>query len=127
IPGTSEFVEDRGRLALANGDVFKTDPVNIIRIFHISDINDLELHPDALRVLTRSLRLIDNDLRENAEANRLFISILTSKRDPALSLRRMNEAGVLGKFIPDFGKIVAMMQFNMYHHYTVDEHLIRSV
>lgn len=127
IPGSSEFVEDRGRLALAHADVFKEDPVSIIRIFHISDINDLELHPDALRVLTRSLSLIDNDLRENAEANRLFISILTSKRDPALSLRRMNEAGVLGKFIPDFGKIVAMMQFNMYHHYTVDEHLIRSV
>lgn len=127
IPGSSEFVEDRGRLALVDADVFKNDPVSIIRIFHISDINDLELHPDALRVLTRSLNLIDNDLRDNAEANRLFISILTSKRDPALSLRRMNEAGVLGKFIPDFGKIVAMMQFNMYHHYTVDEHLIRSV
>jgi [protein-PII] uridylyltransferase len=127
IAGSSEFVEDRGRLALANAEVFKTDPVSMIRIFHVSDINDLELHPDALRVLTRSLHLIDNDLRENAEANRLFISILTSKRDPALSLRRMNEAGVLGKFIPDFGKIVAMMQFNMYHHYTVDEHLIRSV
>jgi [protein-PII] uridylyltransferase len=127
IAGSNEFVEDRGRLALVDNDVFKNDPVSIIRIFHISDINDLELHPDALRVLTRSLSLIDNDLRENAEANRLFISILTSKRDPALSLRRMNEAGVLGKFIPDFGKIVAMMQFNMYHHYTVDEHLIRSV
>ena len=39
----------------------------------------------------------------------------------------MNEAGVLGRFIPDFGKIVAMMQFNMYHHYTVDEHLIRAI
>jgi len=42
-------------------------------------------------------------------------------------LRRMNEAGVLGRFIPDFGRIVAMMQFNMYHHYTVDEHLLRSI
>ena len=39
----------------------------------------------------------------------------------------MNESGVLGRFVPDFGKIVALMQFNMYHHYTVDEHLIRAV
>jgi [protein-PII] uridylyltransferase len=39
----------------------------------------------------------------------------------------MNESGVLGRFIPDFGRIVAMMQFNMYHHYTVDEHSIRCI
>ncbi|HAU77332.1 MAG TPA: [protein-PII] uridylyltransferase [Agrobacterium sp.] len=127
IPGSVEFVEDRGRIALAKPDVFKNDPVNLIRLFHIADINNLELHPDALRVVTRSLSLINDELRENEEANRLFLSILTSRRDPALTLRRMNEAGVLGKFIPEFGKIVAMMQFNMYHHYTVDEHLIRSV
>ncbi|MBY3155118.1 [protein-PII] uridylyltransferase [Rhizobium laguerreae] len=127
IAGSVEFVEDRGRIALADPEVFKRDPVNIIRLFHVADINGLEFHPDALKRVTRSLALIDNALRENDEANRLFMSILTSKRDPALILRRMNEAGVLGRFIPDFGKIVAMMQFNMYHHYTVDEHLIRTV
>ncbi|MDE1992909.1 MAG: [protein-PII] uridylyltransferase, partial [Rhizobiaceae bacterium] len=127
IPGTIEFVEDRGRIALANPDVFKRDPVSLIRLFFVADINGLEFHPDALKRVTRSLGLIDNDLRENEEANRLFLAILTSKRDPALILRRMNEAGVLGRFIPEFGKIVSMMQFNMYHHYTVDEHLIRTV
>ncbi|MBB3656015.1 [protein-PII] uridylyltransferase [Rhizobium sp. BK650] len=127
IPGSVEFVEDRGRIAVANPDVFKRDPVSIIRLFHVADINGLEFHPDALKRVTRSLALINNDLRENDEANRLFLSILTSKRDPALILRRMNEAGVLGRFIPEFGKIVAMMQFNMYHHYTVDEHLIRAI
>ncbi|MBX5065772.1 [protein-PII] uridylyltransferase [Rhizobium lentis] len=127
IAGSVEFVEDRGRIALADAEVFKRDPVSIIRLFHVADINGLEFHPDALKRVTRSLALIDNTLRENDEANRLFMSILTSKRDPALILRRMNEAGVLGRFIPEFGKIVAMMQFNMYHHYTVDEHLIRTV
>ncbi|MGK6316127.1 [protein-PII] uridylyltransferase [Neorhizobium sp. DT-125] len=127
IPGTVDFVEDRGRITLADPDVFKRDPVNLIRFFHVADINGLELHPDALKRMTRSLSLIDNDVRENEEANRLFLSMLTSRRDPALMLRRMNEAGVLGRFIPEFGKVVAMMQFNMYHHYTVDEHLIRSV
>jgi [protein-PII] uridylyltransferase len=127
IAGSTDFMEDRGRIALATPDVFKRDPVNIIRLFHVADINGLEFHPDALKRVTRSLSLIDNTVRESEEANRLFLSILTSKRDPALILRRMNEAGVLGRFIPEFGKIVAMMQFNMYHHYTVDEHLLRSV
>ncbi len=127
IPGTTDFVTDRGRITLASPDVFVRDPVNIIRFFHVADIHQLELHPDALKRMTRSLTLIDNSVRENEEANRLFLSILTSRRDPALMLRRMNEAGVLGRFIPEFGKVVAMMQFNMYHHYTVDEHLIRSV
>ena len=127
IAGSTDFMEDRGRIALASPDVFKRDPVNIIRLFHVADINGLEFHPDALKRVTRSLSLIDNSVRESEEANRLFLSILTSKRDPALILRRMNEAGVLGRFIPEFGKIVAMMQFNMYHHYTVDEHLLRSV
>ena len=127
IAGTLDFVVDRGRITLTDADVFKRDPVNIIRLFHMADINGLEFHPDALKRVTRSLSLINQDLRDNEEANRLFLSILTSKRDPALILRRMNEAGVLGRFITDFGKIVSMMQFNMYHHYTVDEHLIRSV
>ncbi|MFC3163216.1 [protein-PII] uridylyltransferase [Ciceribacter thiooxidans] len=127
IPGTIEFIEDRGRIALADKDVFKRDSISIMRFFHVADINGLEFHPDALKIVTRSLSLIDNDFRENEEANRLFLSMLTSRRQPGQILRRMNESGVLGRFIPEFGKIVSMMQFNMYHHYTVDEHLIRSV
>ncbi|WP_420406627.1 [protein-PII] uridylyltransferase [Hoeflea sp.] len=127
IPGTLDFIEDKGRINLADADVFKRDPVNIIRMFHLADIRELEFHPDALKRVTRSLRLINAELRNDEEANRLFLSILTSRRQPAVILRRMNEAGVLGRFIPEFGKIVSMMQFNMYHHYTVDEHLIRTV
>ena len=80
-----------------------------------------------MRVATRSLKLIDKTLRDDPEANRLFLEILTSKNDAETVLRRMNEAGVLGHFVPAFGRIVAMMQFNMYHHYTVDEHLIRCI
>ncbi|MDO9417729.1 [protein-PII] uridylyltransferase [Pararhizobium sp.] len=127
IAGTIDFVEDGGRITLADPQVFKRDPVNLLRFFHVADITGLEFHPDALKQVTRSLRLITPQLREDEEANRLFLSILTSRRNPELILRRMNEAGVLGRFIPEFGKIVSMMQFNMYHHYTVDEHLLRTV
>src|SRR5207237_3292267 len=71
--------------------------------------------------------LIDDEIRHNEEANRLFLEILTSTNAAETVLRRMNESGVLGHFIRAFGRIVAMMQFNMYHHYTVDEHLLRCI
>ncbi len=80
-----------------------------------------------MRLVTLSLTRIDAAMRADPEANRLFLAILTSRNAPEIVLRLMNQAGVLGRFIPDFGRIVALMQFNMYHSYTVDEHLIRAV
>ncbi len=126
VPGTIDFVVDNARINLATPNVFKNDPVNLIRIFRLAQKNNLAFHPDAMRMVTRSLNLITPQLRENPEANRLFMEILTSE-NAEIVLRRMNETGVLGQFIRAFGKIVAMMQFNMYHHYTVDEHLLRCV
>src|SRR3954453_18163136 len=127
LSGSGDFAVHYNRITVANANVFKRDPVNLIRIFQLAQKNNLALHPDAMRAVTRSLKLIDAKLRDNEEANRLFLAIVTSKNDPETVLRRMNEAGVLGKFVPAFGKIVAMMQFNMYHHYTVDEHLLRCI
>ena len=127
LDGSTDFVIDNQRLNVTNEDVFKRDPVNMIRIFSLAERHDLLFHPDAMRLVRRSRRLIDKDLRANPEANRLFLNILTSRNDPETVLRRMSEAGVLSRFIPDFGKVVAMMQFNMYHHYTVDEHLLRAI
>jgi [protein-PII] uridylyltransferase len=124
---TEDFVVDNNRINVAAPDVFRRDPVNLIRIFHLADRHDLLFHPDAMRIAARSLSLIDDRLRQDAEANRLFLEILTSHNDPERVLRRMNEAGVLGRFVRTFGRIVAMMQFNMYHHYTVDEHLLRCI
>jgi [protein-PII] uridylyltransferase len=127
LAGTSDFVVDNDRINIADDKVFERNPVNLLRLFWFADRHGLEYHPDALKLLTRSLRLVDRSLRRDKEANRLFMDILTSDRNPELNLRRMNEAGLLGKLIPDFGKIVAMMQFSMYHHYTVDEHLLRCI
>ncbi|WP_461329831.1 [protein-PII] uridylyltransferase [Bradyrhizobium diazoefficiens] len=126
VPDSDDFIVDNNRINVAAPDVFKHDPVNLIRIFRLAQKNNLAFHPDAMRDVTRSLGLINAQLRENPEANRLFMEILTSD-NAEIVLRRMNETGVLGHFIRAFGKIVSMMQFNMYHHYTVDEHLIRCV
>src|SRR5262249_52632892 len=124
---SDDFVVDYNRINVADENVFKRDPVNLIRIFHLAQKYNLAFHPDAMHLATRSLKLVDQGLRENEEANRLFLEILTSRDDAETVLRRMNEAGVLGRFVPAFGRIVAMMQFNMYHHYTVDEHLLRCI
>src|SRR5262252_6148694 len=124
---SEDFVVDYNRINVGDENAFKRDPVNLIRIFHLAQKYNLAFHPDAMHLATRSLKLIDQALREDPEANRLFLEILTSKNDAETVLRRMNECGVLGAFIPAFGRIVAMMQFNMYHHYTVDEHLLRCI
>jgi [protein-PII] uridylyltransferase len=127
LSGTKDFIAENNRILCARANVFERDPVNLIRIFQLAQKHNLAFHPDAMRAMTRSLHLIDAELRDNPEANSLFMEILTSKNDPETVLRRMNEAGVLGRFVPAFGRIVAMMQFNMYHHYTVDEHLLRCI
>ncbi len=123
---SEDFLDDNNRITVTDADVFGRDPVNLIRIFYLAQKYNLVLHPDAMRAMRKSLRLIDAKLMEDPEANRLFLEILTSQ-DAEIVLRRMNETGVLGRFVRPFGRIVAMMQFNMYHHYTVDEHLLRCI
>jgi [protein-PII] uridylyltransferase len=127
-PGKLEgFVLDRGRLALPSDDFLREKPVRLIQMFALADKYELEIHPLAMRVAGRDAKLIDNEVRRDARANALFLDILTSPRDPETVLRWMNEAGVFGRFVPDFGRVVAQMQFDMYHHYTVDEHSIRAI
>ena len=116
-----------GRLDIVDDTVFERDPVNLLRLFHISDAEEKLLHPHAVKIAAKNANLIDDRVRADKEANSLFLDILTSRHDPERAFRDMNETGILGAFIPEFGKVVAMMQFNMYHHYTVDEHLIRAI
>ena len=120
------FRLDGERLAAATSDTFEKDPISILRLFHVAQENDLDIHPASLRQITQTIRLVDR-LRNDPEANRLFMEMLTSPRDPETTLRRLNEAGVLGRFVPDFGRVVAQTQHDMYHTYTVDEHTIRAI
>ncbi len=124
---SQEFVVENNRISIRGDDAFERDPVNLVRLFWFADRHNAAIHPDASRLAKRSLKLIGPTLRADPEANRLFLDILTSRNAPEVVLRLMNEAGVLGRFVPEFGRVVAMMQFNMYHHFTVDEHLIRAI
>ncbi|MGB1464046.1 MAG: hypothetical protein ACPG8C_04610, partial [Parvibaculales bacterium] len=104
------FTIGASRLKMARADIFKRNPVNLIRVFHLADSTGLDIHPDTLRAITQHTHLIDEALRQDETANKLFLDLLTSKRDPERILRRMNEAGVLGRFVPDFGRIITIIR-----------------
>ena len=121
------FTRIHGRLAISSDAEFLDDPLNLLRLFEEALRSGLLLHPDAMRLVAANLHRIDDEFRANPEANRIFLSLLLDHGNPERALRRMNELGVLGMFIPEFRRIVAMMQFSSYHHYTVDEHTIQCL
>ena len=121
------FTLRRGQIGVPSDDFFKADPVRLLEVFALADSEGLTIHPLAMRAAARDANLIDERVRRDKTANALFLGVLTSPRDPEVVLRWMNEAGVFGRFVPDFGRVVAQMQYDMYHHYTVDEHTIRAI
>ncbi|MCG8511199.1 MAG: bifunctional uridylyltransferase/uridylyl-removing protein, partial [Rhodospirillales bacterium] len=126
-PAISGFQVDGDRLNVESDDAFARDPVKLIRLFREAQRHGLDVHPRAVRLARQNLNLIDKKLRNDPDANRLFMEILCSGHGAEIGLRRLNEAGVFGRFIPDFGRVVAQMQYDMYHVYTVDEHSIRAI
>jgi len=123
----SGFVLDRGRISIPSDDFFRASPIRLLELFTLAAREQLEIHPAAMRAATRDSGLIGRELRADDRANALFMEALTNMHRPDVVLRWMNEAGVFGRFVPDFGRVVAQMQFDMYHHYTVDEHSIRAI
>jgi [protein-PII] uridylyltransferase len=123
----SGFHLEGGRLTVEGPGVFALDPVNLLRLFHIADSRDLDLRPEAFTAATRSLGQITSAVRRDPVAAGVFLDILARGRNTRRSLELMNESGVLGRYLPEFGAIVARMQFNMYHSYTVDEHTLRAI
>ena len=122
-----EFALESSRLTILKKEDFENNPNLMVRIFRVADEHGLDIHPDALRLLKHNLRRITAQLRDDTKANEDFLAVLTSKNKAEANLRRMNEAGLLGRFIPDFGRVVSQMQYDMYHHYTVDEHTIQAI
>jgi [protein-PII] uridylyltransferase len=121
------FREEAGRLTVVDQDMFKKDPAAMIRLFHATHFADLDIHPSALRLVTQNLKRIDRTTRDDDAANEMFMEILTSESGQELTLKRMNEAGVMSRFLPEFGRVVGQMQHDMYHVYTVDEHTLRAI
>ncbi|ASJ90015.1 [protein-PII] uridylyltransferase [Porphyrobacter sp. CACIAM 03H1] len=121
------YTVEGGRLRAPGDEWFRQDPVRLIEVFQLAEAEGLEIHPETMRQAGRDAKLIDGKLRRDKRANALFLDLLAGRKDPETALRWMNEAGVFGRFVPDFGRVNAQMQFDMYHHYTVDEHTIRAI
>lgn len=117
----------QGRIDVIDPADFLGDKLNLLRVFEEGLRTGYLLHPNVMRIVTANLHLIDDGMRSDPEAVRIFLDLLLKHGNPERSLRRMNELGVLSAFIPEFEPIVAMMQFNVYHHYTVDEHIIQTI
>ncbi len=121
------FVIDGGRLSIADEAAFTRDPNNLLHLFALAGQEGAPIHPAALVAATRAVKRFKPDMRGHETARALFLAILLDNQRPAALLREMNETGLLGRVLPEFGGIVAQTQFNMYHHYTVDEHTLRTI
>lgn len=121
------YTEVHGRLAIVDEQEFLSDRINLLRLFEEGLRTGLLIHPDAMRLVTANLKLIDESFRNDPKARKLFLDLLLKHGNPERALRRMNELGVLSAYLPEFEPIRALMQFNMYHSYTVDEHIIQCI
>ncbi len=121
------YAIEQNRLTVADETAFLSDKLNLLRIFEEALRTGYLLHPDAMRLISANLHLIDDEVRADREAVRIFLDLMLKHGNPERALRRMNELGALAAFIPEFAPVVAMMQFNMYHSYTVDEHTIQCI
>ena len=121
------FIFEHGRLNISDPKTFLKDPKNLILLFKHGLEIEMLIHPDALRLVAGNLACVNEKYRKDPETVKIFLELLLNYNNPERALRRMNEVGFLGAFIPEFGRIVAMMQFNMYHSYTVDEHTIQCI
>ena len=117
----------QGRIDVVDAAKFLSDKLNLLRVFEEALRSGYLLHPNVMRLIAGNLALIDDEMRDDPEAVQIFLDLLLKHGNPERALRRMNELGMLGTFIPEFEAIVAMMQFNVYHHYTVDEHIIQTI
>ncbi len=115
------------RLHFETSDTVKEKPELIVGIFWFLHRLEIDIHPAAWQTITRNLKLINAAYRNQKHVNDYFLQLLLDTNNPLPTLKRMNESGVLGKFIPEFGMLSGQMQFDLYHTYTVDEHILNAV
>jgi len=125
-PLNERFQVKNGFLQTINDQVFSNDPSSLLELFLL-----LQQNPDlrgvsayTVGLIKRNLPLIDEEFRQNPRNHRLFLQILRAPEGVTNELRRMNLYGVLGLYIPAFGRIVGRMQYDLFHAYTVDEHTL---
>jgi [protein-PII] uridylyltransferase len=117
----------RGHLTVTKPEILRADPGNLIRLFADAQQNRCELSHETREALREHLDLIDDNFRRSAAANLPFFGILRWKERVYETLAEMHACGVLGAFIPEFGRLLCMALHDAYHTYTVDQHSLRLV
>jgi [protein-PII] uridylyltransferase len=121
------FVLDGERLTVKSAGVFERQPILMLDIFRVSQQQNIDIHPRALQWMARNLRRINRRVQNDKRAATIFLDILLADKDAESTLRKMSDAGVLGRYFPEFGRVTGQTQFNMYHVYTVDEHTLVAI
>ncbi|GAB4254926.1 MAG: [protein-PII] uridylyltransferase [Methylomicrobium sp.] len=123
---TSKLVIINGYLEAEDDHFFEENPLALLEIFLILQQNPSlkGIRSKTIRLIRKSLHLIDDDFRIDKNANHLFLEILRQPQGITHELRRMNRYGVLAAYLPSFANIVARMQYDLFHIYTVDEHTL---
>lgn len=126
IPITVNFASIGGYLEATNKDVFSEQPLALLEIFQlVQKLPSIKgIRANTVRLIRKNIHRIDAAFRNNKQANKLFMEILSQPRGITHELKRMNRYGVLAAYLPDFANIVARMQYDLFHIYTVDEHTI---
>lgn len=127
-----DFIAINGYLQATNNQLFEQRPLALLEVFLILQLNPnlLGIRATTIRLIRKNLPLIDDSFRSNKSANQLFIEIFRRAHGLTHELRRMNRYGVLAAYLPSFANIIARMQYDLFHIYTVDEHtlfLIRNL
>lgn len=121
------FIIQNGKLSVESRDIFKRNPVNLMRAFEYSNRGDVEMSRYLTWIIRENAIYIDDKLRKNGEFNTIFLRLLRHGKNISETLLLMNELRVLAHYIPEFGKIVCLVQHDAYHVYTVDVHSIFMV
>ncbi len=121
------FTIQGGRLSVTSRNVFKENPVNLIRAFEYANKHSVKMSKHLTWLIWENSIHIDDKVRRNSEFNGIFLRILKTAKNVSEILYQMNELRLLAHYIPEFGKIVCMVQHDAYHVYTVDVHSIFMV
>ncbi|MBX7146646.1 MAG: [protein-PII] uridylyltransferase [Alphaproteobacteria bacterium] len=123
----NQFYIDGKYLGIDPEDILIKNPIMLWELFLTAHEHNLKVHPRNLRFLMENFTKIKRRNSQDKQIKNLFLNILTSKKSPNKTLKLLTVTGILSKFIPEFYNAVGQMQYDTYHHYTVDEHTLKAI